>query len=178
MTTTTRTAPFWVDDAYDRENASDGISRYGYYLRDRANEFEFCDDAGDFAALAWKTATGPVMAPGYVRRGWPRIQQVSFGFHEDGLLARAEIDAPLPGALARLRGYSSWEWENDNWWEPTRFPALLTTVTALHVIPRVRIPAVAEPTEPDTETAKIMVTALVVELNRALRPIMEALESS
>lgn len=175
--TTMTTDPFWIDEHADYDKASDGISRYGAYLRQRVHEFAHCDDAGDFAAQAWKIATGPVMSPGYVRRGWPRIRQVSFGWHEDGLLASAEIDAPLPAGLARLRGYASWEWEDGGWWEPSRFPALLTTVTSLHVIPRDRIPAVEAPNRPHVDTAKVVVTALVVETNRLLRPIMEAIES-
>lgn len=174
----TTTDPFRVDDDYDRDYASDGISRYGAYLRAQAHEFADCDDAGDFAALAWKIATGPIMAPGYVRRGWPRVQGVSFGYHEDGLLTRVEIDAPLPVELAKLSGYRSWEVEDGAYWEPTRFPALLATVTSLHVIPRELIPAVADPTRPDTRVAKDVVRSLVFRLNEHLQPIMAAIGSA
>jgi hypothetical protein len=183
MTTTTATDPFWVDDHHDHDQASDGVSRYGAYLRDRADRFASCDDAGDFAALAWEIATVPIMSPGYVRKGWPRIQGVSFGYHEDGLLARVEIVAPLPDELARLRGYQSWDWETGNYWEPgeetlSRMPALLTTVTSLHVIQCDRYAALAPafPSTPDTAAAKATVRALVGALNELLRPIMDALE--
>ncbi|MFD9692332.1 hypothetical protein ACFWXO_41965, partial [Kitasatospora sp. NPDC059088] len=59
-----------TDDAYDRERASDGRSRYGAYLAARADQL--LDDgapmdAASFAVAAWRIATSPVMAPGYVR---------------------------------------------------------------------------------------------------------------
>ncbi|MCP9954691.1 hypothetical protein [Actinomadura madurae] len=73
----TSAAPFRIDAEYDREYASDGVSRYGAYVRDRLNSsFAECWDGtwgepssrlAAFAAAAWRTATGPVMAPGYVR---------------------------------------------------------------------------------------------------------------
>jgi hypothetical protein len=59
---------FWVDQDYDRAHASDGISRYGAYLRDVAFEpWTDNDQAVEWAAFAWRRATGPVMSPGYVR---------------------------------------------------------------------------------------------------------------
>ncbi|WP_030255963.1 MULTISPECIES: hypothetical protein [Streptomyces] len=58
-----------VDDTADRESASDGRSRYGAYIAQHAADFR--DDGEllrpvDFAVAAWRTATSPVMAPGYV----------------------------------------------------------------------------------------------------------------
>ncbi len=59
---------FWADRDYDREFASDGISRYGAYLRDASFEPWTDDDqAVEWAVFAWERATGPVMSPGYVR---------------------------------------------------------------------------------------------------------------
>ena len=68
----TMTKIFWIDHEHDRDAASDGASRYGFYLRDRRDWFEDCLDCGEpqtarFAATAWRIATGPVMSPGYVR---------------------------------------------------------------------------------------------------------------
>ena len=61
-------AAFWVDRDHDREHASDGISRYGAYLRDAAFEpWTDHDQAVEWAVFAWRRATGPVMSPGYVR---------------------------------------------------------------------------------------------------------------
>ena len=59
---------FWVDRDYDRAHASDGISRYGAYLRDVTFEpWTDQDQAVEWAAFAWRCASGPVMSPGYVR---------------------------------------------------------------------------------------------------------------
>jgi len=59
---------FWIDRDYDRAHASDGISRYGAYLRDAIFEpWTDHDQAVEWAAFAWRRATSPVMSPGYVR---------------------------------------------------------------------------------------------------------------
>ena len=66
-------AAFWVDRDHDRAQASDGISRYGAYLRDAAFEpWTDHDQAVEWAVFAWRRATGPVMSPGYVRCN-PRV---------------------------------------------------------------------------------------------------------
>jgi hypothetical protein len=64
---------FEIDAEYDREHSDDGVSRYGAYVRDRMSTFaeswtDWDDGTVPFACTAWRTATGPVMAPGYVRR--------------------------------------------------------------------------------------------------------------
>src|SRR5260370_27485119 len=64
---------FRIDREHDRLAATDGVSRYGHYVRDRIpGGFAECWDgtfetrlAERFAALAWRTATGPVMSPPY-----------------------------------------------------------------------------------------------------------------
>ena len=33
------TGTFWIDHDYDRDRASDGVSRYGAYVRDRGHLF-------------------------------------------------------------------------------------------------------------------------------------------
>ena len=64
----TEPTPFWVDRDYDCAHASDGISRYGAYLRDATFEpWTDNDHAVEWAAFAWRRATGPVMSLGYVR---------------------------------------------------------------------------------------------------------------
>src|SRR5215469_18526947 len=78
--TVTSATAFWIDHEYDQANSSDGISRYGAYIRQRiSTSFAECwnGTSGDsgrerFAAAAWRTATSPVMVPGYVRRH-PRL---------------------------------------------------------------------------------------------------------
>jgi hypothetical protein len=69
------TAAFWINEEYDRDQASDGVSRFGAYVRKATALAECWDGTWDgpgtrqvqFAAAAWATATAPVMAPGYVR---------------------------------------------------------------------------------------------------------------
>src|SRR6266498_6098900 len=74
-------AAFWVDRDYDRENASDGLSRYGAYLRDASFEpWTDHDQAVEWAVFAWRRATGPVMSPGYVRYH-PRVVADIAGAH-------------------------------------------------------------------------------------------------
>ena len=83
---------FWVDRGYDREYASDGISRYGAYLRDAAFEpWTDHDQAVEWAVFAWRRATSPVMSPGYVR------------CHPAVLAARLERSG-WDGGLSRWRG--------------------------------------------------------------------------
>jgi hypothetical protein len=104
-----------IDDAYDRDYASDGISRFGAYVRQRAHLF--VDDweplsPVTFAATVWAIASGPLMSPGYVR-----TRSSVGGVHcrhadEPGLLL-AEVDMCLPWSAdlrnrSELAGWSSW----------------------------------------------------------------------
>src|SRR6266511_986708 len=65
----------WVDEDWDRTNASDRVSRYGAYLRGHTELFDpwreatagVTEDPGEFAIAALQVATGPIMSPGYVR---------------------------------------------------------------------------------------------------------------
>src|SRR5262249_17816022 len=81
----------------DREQASDGISRYGAYLRDATFEpWTDHDQAVEWAVFAWERATGPVMSPGYVR------------YHPRGLsaqLGRSAWDGSLVSGVTLV---SSW----------------------------------------------------------------------
>ena len=91
------TTAFRIESDYDREYASDGISRYGSYLRDAAFEPWTDDDrAVEWAEFAWRRATGPVMSPGYVRCH-PRVRQAR--------LQRSGWDGSL---IASVRLACSW----------------------------------------------------------------------
>jgi hypothetical protein len=88
---------FWVDRDYDRAHASDDVSRYGAYLRDAAFEpWTDNDQAVEWAAFAWRRATGPVMSPGYARYH-PRVLAAQ--------LERSSWDGSLAAAVALI---SSW----------------------------------------------------------------------
>jgi hypothetical protein len=109
---------FRVDGDYDQDSASDGVSRYGAYVRARLDWFqnagcwEWDDSAPRLAAVAWRIATGPVMAPGYVRCH-PKIRKAEVERSEwDGsLLACVDLITPWPHALERSR-----EWRGGKWW--------------------------------------------------------------
>jgi hypothetical protein len=112
-------AAFWIDREYDRDQASDGVSRYGHYLRSRLGWFrdtgcweESGHAAESFAVVAWRIATSPVMAPGYARRH-PAVlgTQVERSDWDGSLLASVEVITPWPTALTRSR-----DWRRGKWW--------------------------------------------------------------
>ncbi|WP_433474980.1 hypothetical protein ACQPZP_40935 [Spirillospora sp. CA-142024] len=112
--------PFTVDHAYDRARASDGVSRYGHYLReavaaDHGLVWGFEDETDRqhaFAALAWRTATGPVMAPGYVRYHHLILGAEVYRSSWDGaLLASVQLATSPPAGLARMRQWADWPTE-------------------------------------------------------------------
>jgi hypothetical protein len=196
---------FWIDHEYDQANSSDGISRYGAYIRQRIRTvFAECwsatgDDSGRerFAAAAWRTATTPVMVPGYVRRH-PRITaaQVERNDWDGSLTGIVYLIIPWPDALA-----SSREWQRGQWWrdwpaepsfgtgrdvytEPTgqdltKHPYLMASATLAFPLHPPVLPAA--PTGPRDELegkARRAVAALVTELNHVITPVISALERS
>jgi hypothetical protein len=98
---------FWPDEDYDREYASDGISRYAAYLRSRYAAL-FCEDGEPvtdplrFAAAAWEVAGGPIMAPPYVR-SHPRVLYAVPEFDDEQHLAMAVwLAGPIPPGTGEL----------------------------------------------------------------------------
>jgi hypothetical protein len=101
---------FAIDEDYDHNRASDGLSRFGVYLSQRlpavANEDpDVLTDPIRWAALAWATATPPVMSPGYLTWHDP-IEDIQLGWDDGRLGAEIVIRTELP---ARLAGWRSWE---------------------------------------------------------------------
>ncbi|MEU1418659.1 hypothetical protein [Kitasatospora sp. NPDC005751] len=147
-----------IDDTHDREQASDGRSRYGAYLTRHAHRLN--DDGrpltpAAFAVAAWRIATAPIMAPGYVRVR-PDLHALTVETAEDdpaGIVLR--ITAPLRHrALAHLPEPGHWQdWEADRWadgpWPtlaepiPGRRPVLAVTATILLPVPAVLLPTPA-----------------------------------
>jgi hypothetical protein len=93
----------WVDRGYDRAAASDGVSRYGAYLADKAGLFDPWDAAPDgitrdpveFAIAAFTVATGPIMAPGYVRwHGRVRNHGATWSEHDGRLVLSVTLAVP------------------------------------------------------------------------------------
>lgn len=200
---------FWVDEEGDRLSASDGVSRYGAYVRDRiAGEFAECWDgtfesglAERFAALAWRTATGPVMAPPYVCRR-PPVLSAGFGLDadggSDGLIATVEIASPWPrGFDARAGGqrqsWQPWRWEHSfgsgldyprgPWGDEVTgggYFALATLKLVFPVAPGL-LPDAPGPRQRRGEVediARRAVAVLAAELNRVAGPVIAALERS
>lgn len=199
MSTMATTIPFQVDEDYDAARASDGISRYGAYVRQNAKMFEdpwddrikITADPADFAVAAWRVATGPIMGPGYVRYA-ARILSVAFqtNDHDGSLLADVTIPTPAPTALRRVViGFNEWA-RSGSWDSPDRQfhepdgealakrPTVLPTIRLLLPIAGDRLP------EPASASARLLVSdakasvaALVAELNRQVKPVLEALEA-
>ena len=116
---------FWVDRDYDREHASDGISRYGAYLRDATFEpWTDSDQAVEWAVFAWRRATGPVMSPGYVRYH-PRVlaARLERSGWDGRLVAGVDLVSSWPEHLrtAAARGVSLGD--KDTYWQdwPTQY---------------------------------------------------------
>lgn len=108
--TTTSAHLFTIDQAYDRDKASDGISRFGAYLKQR---YQQALDAGDldsptvWAEWCWDCATPPVMSPGFVRYRDPVLSAKVYRDEWQGELAvQLVVASPLPARLPS--GWRSW----------------------------------------------------------------------
>ncbi len=186
---------FTYDDADDRAGASDGVSRFGVYLRRYPKLFASPDGDGtvtgdpvEFAAAAWQVATSPTMAPPYLHWTAERLQAVTFtgSEHAPALIARVQVATPRPAALAEVAGFA--EWDRGDWWErgyyvPTDAvlslrPAMLTSTLLVFHIPAADLYA---PTDtPDLLTvadAKASVKRLAALLDTRLSPVLAALDA-
>jgi hypothetical protein len=185
---------FWVDQDYDRGLASDGISRYGAYLRDAAFEpWTDHDQTVEWAAFAWRRATGPVMSPGYVRYH-PRVRGAQLEHSScDGSLAAAvtlissrpeELKTPLARGLKLGDREAYWQdWpiqclgDTVSYYEPSEAdvaarPYLLATVGLQFTVRSAGLP------EPPATSAALLsagqqaVVVVVAELNRVIGPVL------
>ncbi|MGW7580293.1 hypothetical protein ACWGKU_19200 [Kitasatospora sp. NPDC054768] len=180
-----------LDDTADRESASDGRSRYGAYIAHHADDFH--EDGEplrpvEFAAAAWRTATSPVMAPGYavVRPDLDRVEV--YVDHEGGAQFCAKVGLRHSALAHRLTGRPL-DWECAPWSRPgeawpvlvgperTDRPAVLVTATVLLPVPECILvtPTVARPGRALTGEAKTVVAALAEHANRNLAPLVAGL---
>ena len=196
------TAAFWIDEDYDRENASDGVSRYGAYVRRSGALAECWDGTWDdpqarrarFAEAAWETATTPVMSPGFVRRH-PRVISAAVQVNAwDATLAGAvQVVAPWPQALA-----SSRKWQRGTWWQDWpmetlggrcwREPSdrelaghayLMASAWLVFPLHSTGLPwAPSGPGDHVEATARAAVAALVLAMNAVVTPVIETLDQS
>lgn len=124
-----------VNTSYDQEYASNGRSRYGSYVQQHASEFRDAwsttpgpiKDPVEFAVAAWRVATGPIMAPGYVKI---RPDVGSITLHRDGYDGSlyAQIVVPLSHEHFE-RGnnpfpYSWQDWEREPNYESVGYQGL------------------------------------------------------
>jgi hypothetical protein len=184
--------PFWLDWEYDRNYASSGTSRYGNYLRERPESFAeiwYDDPSVEFASIAWRIATGPIMAPPLVR-SHPRVVDVALGRSNwnGELIADVRLVSPRPKQLATARTANGdwWRDQHLNSWdeydgigeqELSHGAYLLTEVRLLWQLPAGTLPVVKE--VPAGQGARFRqavecLEVLVEVLNREVRPVIEA----
>ena len=192
------TAPaFWVDRDYDREYASDGVSRYGAYLRDAAFEpWTDGDQAVEWAVFAWGRATGPVMSPGYVRCH-PRVlaARLERSGWDGSLAAGVDLVSCWPEELKTAAARGLRLGDRDGYWQdwPTEYrgggtlsycqpseadvaarPYLLATVSLQFTVAPAGLP------QPPVTPAAVLgagqhaVAVVVAELNRVAGPVLSA----
>lgn len=185
---------FTFDDVYDRDRASDGVSRFGVYLRRYPKLFASLDEDGTvtgdpvaFTAGAWQVATSPVMAPPYVSWTAERLQSVALVSSEvdDALIARVLIAVPRPSVLVSVSGFGDWD-RGDRWNRGyhvpdddrlSRRPAMLTTTALMFHIPAAELHAPADTPERLTaDDAKASVKRLAKLLDARCAPVLVALD--
>ncbi|MEW1914635.1 hypothetical protein AB0442_40735 [Kitasatospora sp. NPDC085895] len=172
-----------TDDKTDKDRASDGRSRFGVYLANNSpllNNFGGPLTPAEFARAAWRIATAPVMAPGYVhlRPDLHTLTLVAPDEDTDDLALRIEV--PL-----RHRALATWpariiaDWQPDPWAtgragftalaRPDRADrtALLLTATVLIPVPANLLvaPSSTQPGPDMTRQAKQTIAALVGHVN-------------
>ncbi|WP_219512881.1 hypothetical protein [Nonomuraea ceibae] len=176
---------FWIDETYDREYASDGVSRFSGYVRQRRTEFVEAMNELDrvtFAAAAWRVATSPVMAPGYVRQH-KRVRSARLyrNYEDGGICATVELVSITPRRLEDgSPQWRSWPREHGRFYEPegpdlisARY--LLTTTTAAFPLSAAGLPVCTDVRALETAT-KRAVELLVVRMNDAITPLVRHLE--
>jgi hypothetical protein len=179
----------WVDRDHDRAAASDGVSRYGAYLRDHAGQFDpwgeaaggITGDRVEFAIAAFRVATGPIMSPGYIRwHGRVCDYGATWSEHDRGLLLWVTLAMPSPVRLG-------WDWRgwerdfHDRYLEPDdRRPAGLVRLELRWPVPTDRLPTPSRPRRPgvpNLRDAARTVAVLVEQINATVGPVLAGLEA-
>jgi hypothetical protein len=178
----------FVEAEWDRTNASDGVSRYGAYLRGHTERFEPFFDAGadgvtldsvEFAVAAFAVATGPIMSPGFL--AWhPRVRdhQASRTEEDGRLLLSVTFAAPTPVRLSSP--WWGWQQEFGRFVDPRdRQHAALTRLELRWPLATPRLHQPQPPTSPgvpNLSDAKAAVRVVVEEINATAGPVLAALE--
>jgi hypothetical protein len=198
LSMSTAPAAFWVDRGYDREHASDGVSRYGAYLRDAAFEPWTDDDqATEWAVFAWQRATGPVMSPGYVRYH-PQVlgARLERSGWDGSLVAGVTLVSAWPEQLTavlvkavRLGDKEAYwqDWPTErlggdrvSYHEPSEAdvaarPYLLTTLSLQFTVPPAALPQPPATSAAVLSAGQQAVAVVVAELNPIVGPILSAI---
>lgn len=189
------TKPFWLDWDYDQRNADTGTeSRYGNYLHQRSESFRDIwhdDPSGEFARIAWRIATGPIMSPPLVR-SHPRVMGVTLERSEwnGETIADVQLVSHRPQPLGnaktadgayyrdyRLNAFD--EYDSIGSEDLTRNSYLLTAVRVIWQMPAGTLPVIKEvPTGSAAlfRQAVECLEALVGALNREVEPVIAQLE--
>ncbi|MFJ9697396.1 hypothetical protein [Kitasatospora sp. NPDC101183] len=178
----------FVDDIRDRETASDGHSRYGAYLAKSAECFHYDGEplpTAEFAVIAWRTATTPVMAPGYVAVRPDLLDLTPVTDPNGSLHLRARIALRHAALNRRPTGrFADWErspWERpDEPWPHLERPyrdnhaSLLVTTEVTVPVPAHHLvrPTSARPGRTLTYEAKAAVAVLAEHANSDLAPLV------
>ncbi len=196
----TNPTAFWVDHDYDRDHADVGsVSRYAHYVRQHPPFEPWTDNDQDveLAVFAWERATGPIMAPGYVRRH-PRILAARVERNEwDGSAAAAvDLITGWPAELRQQRlvhpgpdGWRDWPTEtlfasdSIRYLDPSGEDLTNGSYALASVSLRSKLATPALPWQPARSadfvaTCQQAVALVVSSLNHMVNPVLEALESS
>ncbi|MEU1419211.1 hypothetical protein [Kitasatospora sp. NPDC005751] len=178
-----------IDDIRDREQASDGHSRYGAYLAKSAERFHYDGEplpAAQFAVIAWRTATAPVMAPGYVSVRPDLLDLGPVIGPDGGLSLRARVALHHRHLAQHPAGLADWRlnpWHDHERWQvfgapdATDRPVLLVTAEVFVPVPSHLLaqPSTARPGRTLTYEAKAAVATLTWQANRYLAPLLDEL---
>ncbi|MEV8634316.1 hypothetical protein AB0395_21940 [Streptosporangium sp. NPDC051023] len=183
---TDTSAPYDLNHEDDRASASDGVSRYGAYLRLHVQEFAYAleeRDAADFAAAAFKVASPPILT-GYLR-SHPRILSTTLGGQQGCLIAHIHLAGPRPD----WPGIGAWrDWERDSYSDAYFAPdaydlserkhRYLLTRFELHetLLREEDLPACPAEGEDLAPAAHDVLAVVIPALNRVVGPILPLLE--
>jgi hypothetical protein len=139
------------------------------------------DDPVEFAAAAFRVATGPIMSPGYVRwHGRVCDYGASRSEHDGGLLLTVTLAVPAPVRLPwHWRG---WERDfHDRYLEPDdRRPVGLARLELRWPVPIDQLPTPSRPRRPgmpNLRDATRAVETLVAAVNTTAGPVLAGLEA-
>ncbi|MEV4438083.1 hypothetical protein AB0K09_03540 [Streptomyces sp. NPDC049577] len=140
-----------IDEATDRDRASDGRSRYGVYLRQQEPKRWFMDkiearDPAAFARFAWTAGIGPIMSPGYAVVRPDLNIRVSRAEYDNSLLVLIDVRLHHDALDKKHRPpyrIATWETISDSGGYPARIEPENEAKTALLLTATLRVSGAA-----------------------------------